>query len=336
MTENPLQYVEFDRRGDLLLKVGTERGGNTTERSFLVCSNCIARVSPVFDRMLFGAMKESKLKWQESEKKEWVVDLPEDDPDIFELFLSLCHADFNKIPRALPVDKLYDLTKLTHYYDMTQLLVPWMHGWMMSVRDTSPEPDITMVPQLLFISWELGNVNMVVHCAQRLLMESPGSMLTPDSSVYELQLPSDIIERIAAIRIQTIQSLLNIIRDMVGRLIIVDEGPRWCQHASFMGPHRCESMILGSLTFCLARAGLWPLPEDDEVEMTILQLHKVLVNLIIHNIGTTTKSDEPDHSQCNPKEYMMSRLRETMMEISIPITDVQRKQIAEQLKGITS
>ncbi|KAF2962675.1 hypothetical protein GQX73_g10898 [Xylaria multiplex] len=336
MIESTLQHVEFDRRGDLLLKVGAEKGGNTAARSFLVCSNCLARVSPVFDRMLFGTMKESKLNWRESEKKEWVVDLPEDDPDTFELFLRLCHADWNKVPRALQVDKLYDLTKLTHYYDMTQLLVPWMHGWMLSVRDTSPEPDITMVPQLLFVSWELGNVNMVVHCAQRILMESPGSMLDPDSSVHELQLPPGIIERITTIRTETIQSLLGIVREMVDRLIIVDEGPRWCRHASFMGPHRCESMILGSLTFCLARARLWPLPENDEVEMSILQLHKVLVNLIIHNIGTAIKSNEPDHSECNPKEYMMDRLRETMMGIPNPVTDLQRQHIAKQLNKITS
>lgn len=65
--------VEFDQRGDLKLRVGPPN--ETTSNSFLVCSRTLARVSPVFDRILYGSSAEAK----PADAEGWVVDLPRPD-----------------------------------------------------------------------------------------------------------------------------------------------------------------------------------------------------------------------------------------------------------------
>ncbi|KAG8407249.1 hypothetical protein J3458_020738 [Metarhizium acridum] len=52
----------INRHGDLRLKVGSpQQAGDTICQSveFLVCSRALARASPVFDRMLYGAFAEA-------------------------------------------------------------------------------------------------------------------------------------------------------------------------------------------------------------------------------------------------------------------------------------
>lgn len=117
---------------------------------------------------------------------------------------------------------------------------------------------------------------------------------------------------------------------MVETLIVVDERPRWCRHASYMGPHRCESMILGSITFCLARAGLWPLPEARDVEYSIVDLYAKLTGLVIHDIGETNGKPAADHSECNPRQYLLDKLRQAMQEIPGPLTKVHTEHLERQ------
>lgn len=151
------------------------------------------------------------------------------------------------------------------------------------------------------------------------------------------------IDYIENIRLDTFQALLDIFREMVEALIVVDERPRWCRHATWMGPHRCESMILGSITFCLARAGLWPLPDPRELEYSVLSLYSKLTSLVIHDIGET---DGPggsgnensrgksgllaDHSGCNPRQYLLDKIRQAMDQIPNPLTTLHAEHLERQ------
>lgn len=88
-----------------------------------------------------------------------------------------------------------------------------------------------------------------------------------------------------------------------------------------MGHHRCESMILGSMTFCLARSGLWPLPEAAEVEESVVELYTKLVNLVIHDIGRPSPKSGEDHSKCNPMQHLMENIKRIIDNIADPVTD---------------
>ncbi|KAF4956725.1 hypothetical protein FSARC_11493 [Fusarium sarcochroum] len=253
----------FDPRGDIKLCVG-----ETDPVTFTACSRALARTSPVFDRMLFGRFMESK----RSEGEDWVVRLPEDKPAALSLFLRISHGQFDHVPRALSIDDLYDLTVLSNYYDGTRMLEPWIARWMPSVEDNAKMSKTSMAKGL-WIAWEFGRKESYARIARRMLMESDGS------EIPDLKMLPEIVERISAIRIMTIRALLSVVGNLVENLLVVDEKPRWCRHAEWMGPHRCESMILGSITFCLSRAGLWPLPQAEDVMDSIVGLHRTSVSL---------------------------------------------------------
>ena len=143
------------------------------------------------------------------------------------------------------------------------------------------------------------------------------------------------VEGIAEIRRQTIQAMMDIFRDFTELLVVVDEKARWCQHATYMGPHRCESMILGSLTFCLIRAGLWPIPDADNIDMSIIDLHGTLLNLVMHDIGLEG-SKGPDHRGCNPREFLMDGIAAVLTEMPNPVNDNHRRQLDEQARKLYS
>ncbi|GKT60037.1 nuclear pore protein [Colletotrichum tofieldiae] len=348
--------TEMDRRGDIVFVVGAG-GDDTPVRSFRVCSRTMARVSPVFDRMLHGNFSESKptptttttntdllssLGTPGTPTKEWIVNLRDDKPEAFDLFASIAHSQYRRIPRSLSIDKLYELTVLTHYYDATPVLTPWLQTWVAGIGEGSEinsshvagRDGELLMPKVLWISWELGHKQLFEGTARRLVMESCGSLFGEDSGLGELSMPPDVIERVAAIRVETIQSIMDVFRDLASKLVLVDEGPRWCKHASYMGPHRCESMILGSMTFCLTRAGLWPIPEAEDVEESVLTLYSTLMNLVIHDIGRPGEKGGVDHGECNPRGFLMERIKNILGEVGSPVSEGHRRHLDRQIQRL--
>ncbi|KAI0468778.1 hypothetical protein F4859DRAFT_203057 [Xylaria cf. heliscus] len=308
-TEIELPVVEIGPRNhqaDCQFRVGKERDGQAPI-CFRVCSRALARASPVFERMLYGNFAERKpIKPDE----DWIVDLPEDKPSSFKLFATISHCYLQQVPRSLSLDQLYDLTMLTHIYNATHILVPWCQGWVSSVRDKHLE-SIYDMPKLLWVSWELGDMDLFETTARQIIMECPGQMFETGSPLNGLPLPLDMIGQMKDIRTQTIDSMLGIFREFADLLTVVDEGPRWCRHASYMGPHRCESMILGSMTFCMKRGALWPIPEGADVNESLLSVYKTLTNLVIHDIGQAAGVDD-DHSVCNPHDYLIGKVNDIL------------------------
>lgn len=92
-------------------------------------------------------------------------------------------------------------------------------------------------------------------------------------------------------------------------------------------------MILGSMTFCLTRASLWPIPEAQEVDYSILGLYEVLSNLVIHDIGQPIRG-EVDHKGCNPREYLMDQMKDVLARIPSPLTEEDRAQLDAQAKRL--
>lgn len=127
--------------------------------------------------------------------------------------------------------------------------------------------------------------------------------------------------------------MLEVFRDMAEALMVVDERPRWCHHAGWMSHHRCESMILGSMTFCLARAKLWPLPEAEDVEYSVLGLYGKLTNIVIHDIGEE-KEVRKDHAECNPLQRLLRELERIMDEIPNPVTEAHTETLRKQRRQL--
>jgi hypothetical protein len=93
-------------------------------------------------------------------------------------------------------------------------------------------------------------------------------------------------------------------------------------------------MILGSMTFCLTRASLWPIPENaPDVEYSILGLYGALSSLVIHDIGQPVKG-EGDHKECNPEGYLLDQMKEVLDKMQNPLTVADKEQLDAQAKRL--
>ncbi|CAI4213550.1 unnamed protein product [Parascedosporium putredinis] len=241
----------------------------------------------------------------------------------------------SKVPKTVSIDELYDLTVLTNYLDSTKSLVPWIERWMALININEIKSEF--MAQFLWIAWEFGARDDFVVIARRMLMELEGSALEESFCTLDQSRPPDIMERIQAIRLQTFQAILNIFREMADHLIVVDERVRWCRYHTWMGHHRCESMILGSMTFCLTRAGLWPIPDAEELDCSLLDLHRKLTTLVIHDIGKTGDSkSEANHHECNPGPFLLDQVQRVMSEMPSPVSAFHIQHMEKQAKDLLS
>ncbi|KAF1738459.1 hypothetical protein CRV24_000385 [Beauveria bassiana] len=325
-------FIAVDRRGDVTLQVGRDcetRDNFWQPAEFLVCSRTLARASPVFDRMLYGPYIEA-MGGNKTDATGWTVALPEDKPAPMQVFLNIAHANFVLVPLILSVDSLYDLAVLTNYYDATPLLLPWIGAWMASLAEISQDANEIQY-KMLWIAWEFGRKEEFGAVAHRMLMEQPEQC--EEAAGDQVQVPH-ILDEIESIRAQTISKLLHIVGDVAKKLTVGDQRPRWCRYATHVGHHQCELMSLGSMTFCLARAGLWPLPEAADVKLSLSDLYRILTNLVIHDIGATADAPETDHRFCNPRRMLMDRVDQVMRGIPSPLTEFHVRHLEKQAKRL--
>jgi hypothetical protein len=316
--------VIVDSRGDLTLGTGLSDTGDCPAQCFRVCSRTLARTSPVLERMLYGSFAESNSQ----RETDWTIDLPEVKPAPFALLAFICHGLFDKAPKVLSTDELFDLIILTHYYDCTPVLAPWTERWLASIREPASIRELEMY-KVLFISQELGDKRTFEITARRLVLESRE---TAERDELHDQLGGHmihIVDRIDAIRDQTIEAMLVLFRELTDILVVVDEKPRWCKYASYMGPHRCESMILGSVVFCLTRAGLWPIPDPRDVGESVMGLYRKMTGVVIHDIGQVEKNGN-DHARCNPRNFLLERLQRILVDITDPLVQGEREYVVRQ------
>lgn len=144
--------------GDLYLVAGAELlSGDTTE--FQVCSTTVARLARVFDIMLFGCFAESKSHLASGQK--WEVALPEDDPEIMGIILSVAHANVSKVPTKRTMEELYRILVITNKYDITPVLKFQVITWLQNLEGVSEiETNADSAAQFMFIAWELGHESL--------------------------------------------------------------------------------------------------------------------------------------------------------------------------------
>lgn len=144
-TPPPQRPYYFDFKGDLRLEM-PER------QPYIVCSRALSRVSPVFDKMLYGRFAESKAE----ANGEWLVQLPEDDPTAMPLLLNIIHGRFSDVVHPRTEQELFEITVLTDKYDLTHLLRPWGQSWLMKHCNGARRTHHSRI----WIAWEFGNTTI--------------------------------------------------------------------------------------------------------------------------------------------------------------------------------
>ena len=104
--------------------------------------------------MLFGPWKEAK-----PAQGDWIVELPEDNPDGISSLLSIVHAQFTDtaVPNNISADLLYNILVVADKYDMVQKIRPWADTWVRALKGRELS-SLTPVGCLVRIhtAWELG------------------------------------------------------------------------------------------------------------------------------------------------------------------------------------
>ncbi|KAI0851935.1 hypothetical protein F5Y00DRAFT_203732 [Daldinia vernicosa] len=315
-----------DPNGDLCLTVGPQ----ATE--FVVCSKTMARSSPFFKKMLYGAFSEGKKAQPGSEKSDWVVKLPEDNVAAMTIILNIIHGRFDKVPGYedfVYTTHFYNLCVLTDKYDMAHVLRPWAKGWSRSTHNQCEKLGQSLRTKFcherLWISWELGDRVAFESMAKGMLMNSSASAGNNLRYVGALE-PPEIYERIEKVRLDTITSLLKPLNDIIGRLVRNDVS--FCRQCDSFNKNRCLALTLGKIIQALHRHGLWPLPES----LTDLPYSVSTLAQKLHLIETEINKDSHHNSLFASVDSVRTEVENTLNAIPSLLTETHLKHLAAQAK----
>ncbi|KAF7548039.1 hypothetical protein G7Z17_g7313 [Cylindrodendrum hubeiense] len=212
--------------------------------------------------MLFGNFAEAK---PTDDTAEWVVRLPGDRFEPVLTVLAIIHHRFDLVPITLTALELYQILAVTEKYDMTEITRPWARQWIDYVQQTTQ-------PVLAWIAWELGEANIFMHAVDMLAItcgiDEQGQLLTEKGALlaqakYDPLRPTDILEHIAAIRLDILGKMLFPLHKLVKDL----------KKAKSKCCETCAMTNLGSLTISAANCDLDPLPlSGSEFSGSVLEL----------------------------------------------------------------
>lgn len=166
-----ISITSYDEFADLRLEVGTP------PVSFMVCSRAMARGSPAFKAMLFGGFAESK-----PVSGDWVVRLPEDDPQAFAIILEIFHGRIDRVPDRLTSQQsptapspacstlLYHVALIADKYCMLTLLRPWANLWLQAWR-LQPEGS-GWYGEVITAAWLLGDELLLLSQLEKAVLHA--------------------------------------------------------------------------------------------------------------------------------------------------------------------
>jgi hypothetical protein len=117
---------------------------------------------------------------------EWIVPLPDDDPNALLTLLYIIHSRFGLIPEKPNLEELYRIVCVAHKYDMTETVRPWAGSWLKLARESKRGSNPVM---LTFVVWELGDqelfVKMVAYFIGECSIDEKGYLITPKGICLE-------------------------------------------------------------------------------------------------------------------------------------------------------
>jgi hypothetical protein len=173
--------IHLDGDGDLRLRA-TAKEGHTQD--FIVCSRSLMRLSPVFKVLLSGGFAESR-----PTEGEWLVALPDDDPEALLTLLNIIHGGFGLVPDKPRLEELYRILCVANKYDMTEAVRPWAGNWAKLAEEAQRDKTGGNPAMLTFIAWELGHQELYAKIIQRFVGECSinenGHLKTPKGLCLE-------------------------------------------------------------------------------------------------------------------------------------------------------
>ncbi|KAM3496859.1 hypothetical protein MY10362_009771, partial [Beauveria mimosiformis] len=242
--------VIFDNHRDIEVQAS---GGRTR---YIICSRALARLSPVLrSRMRQDTVSDTQ---DQCPRRGVILELNGNHDDSLTILFNIAHAHFLAVPRTLSIKQMYNLSILTSLYSCTSILGPWVDSWIAGVEGTVPRADMAM---MLWVFWELGFSGEFRTMAHRMTVELDASEFSNAGRLWSSATATSVIARLSDIRLASLQAIFDTVADMLAKLLLLEQCPRWSRFAARGGPQRCRQAMRAMMESSLGAAGLWPSPE---------------------------------------------------------------------------
>ncbi|KUJ15798.1 uncharacterized protein LY89DRAFT_670340 [Mollisia scopiformis] len=197
------------------------------------------------------------------------IELPDDDPDAWEVLLNVIHGRTRKVPRKVGLLLLTQIAILVNKYEMLDVVEIFSDTWIRRcLKKGLPEQyerceDVVM--SWLFIAWVFEKPKIfkpitrtMIHCA-------------PNVFHHDLDLdppiPNTLLDVLQERRLEAIDSLLTIITTLTTTYTLPTPQCNPSAPDTLSDPvelsfsYACDSMLLGSLIKSSAKLGIFPIPD---------------------------------------------------------------------------
>jgi hypothetical protein len=106
--------------------------------------------------MLFGPWAEAK-----PADGDWIVELPEDDPEPAKILLPIVHGRFGAVLEDMSLDRLYGIVIFADKYDLFQIIQPLANPWVVPLEESRLGYIANGDIKSIHVGWELGREDMV-------------------------------------------------------------------------------------------------------------------------------------------------------------------------------
>lgn len=271
---------------------------------------------------------ESRKPHPRDDSLQWSVKLPEDNPTAMGLLLSIIHGRFDVVPGyedLLYVRDLYEISAITDKYDMAHVLQPWARGWLRSTLCSTELMGESLRDQYcherLWISWALGDKTNFEEIAKIMLLTSCTSIRDSNSlrcaGVFE---PPEIYDIIEQTRLDIVKALLAPFHNILEGLITNDKTLCKRHKKKKNYPDVCLPSMLGTGIQSLRSAGLWPIPQPEEIPWSILTLSDKLKGVKMEGKGYPEVEDGRVH-KCSQGPALQVEIERVLNSIPSLLTE---------------
>lgn len=276
-----------------------------------VSSQSLCNASFVWTAKLRPLQDENDNELRHSVKQ---VDCAEDNAEALLIVLNICHLKFDKIPERLSYEQLLQIALLCEKYKCVGTVKMWLteQAWLHDVQRDALDPECAEWVQIAkvfglkeifeqIIRREAKNIDLQDDYSMENLALMPSDIKGKCTSVSGLRilLMFSVTDAIFACRRVMINQLLNIPHDLLEKCLNYHKkstnptrklGGPVCDYGS---RQNCEATVYGTIVLHLARVGLFPRPQPEDVSTSVCNLTEMIRRLAskcllsrTHQVGT--------------------------------------------------
>ncbi|KAK5694967.1 hypothetical protein LTR17_024728 [Elasticomyces elasticus] len=261
------------------------------------------------------------------------MEMQDDDPDALKIVLNIAHLRFEAVPQSLDFKQLLSLAILTDKYQATRVLRPWIADWTMDLTRFVGKPGYE---ECAWIAWEFGLEVEFEHIVTYLILHAKvdheGSCLVDDEYLESKQLPSGLIESILDVRYTTIERLLGIPYDYMGRVENKEHAAGLCR----LSKAECTALSFESLMLGLKSLELGlSQPDTCDITSSISELARGLAMISIYRYEDGHHRyrhySDDSHDECNIQGDLRERVKKVLEDVPSGMTENHRNHIRTQV-----